>query len=137
MESEESIKINSRRLVRLRSSRIGRAGAADAASIDGSRNRDRRTQIVILLLGVWDDRAQAVHRAALKDGDQNLPAPLSIRLSQRARQERRRHHRGAHLGQRDAAAFQEKPSVHLSPSYSIGLIGPIGPMSPIGPIVFE
>src|SRR5262245_63888999 len=37
---------------------------------------------------LWDDSAQPVHRAALKDGDQNLPAAASIRLSQRPSQKR-------------------------------------------------
>src|SRR5262249_3636020 len=100
MEGEESVEINRRRLVRLRPSSAG------------ARNRDRRTQVVILLLGVWDNCAQPVHLAALKDGDQYLPAPFCIRLSQRARQERRGHRRGADAGQRDATVFQKKSSVH-------------------------
>src|SRR5882724_3556242 len=83
------------------------------------RNRDVRAQIVVAVLAVRYDYVQTINGAALKDGDQRLPLAagnLVNGFGQRAPEKGRRRRRQTKRSERDAAGFDEIPSVHARTS---------------------
>ena len=97
VQSEKAVEVNRR----------ARSGAGFGPGGAGPGNGDGRAQAVIVGLAVRNDHVEAVNRAALKDGDQQLAPRADGR--RRAAEKRRREAKGQHS---HLARFEEDSEIH-------------------------